>query len=280
MLKVLLNKISKDEIFVVELSSYQLDDMEFSPDIAVITNLFPEHMDYHKGVENYYVAKKNIINFQNSWNYFIYNRDDEKLRKWAKDSKAINIPFGGKKISEKMDTKLLGGHNQKNIEAALAVAHVLKISDKITKRAIKNFQPLSHRLELVGKFKGIKFYDDAISTTPQSTIAALEAIPNVKTIFLGGEDRGYDFLQLEKELGKYKIENIVLFPESGKRILKSKKNFRILETKSMKKAVEFAYKYTPKGSACLLSTASPSYSLWKNFEEKGDEFKKAIRKIE
>ena len=136
---------------------------------------------------------------------------------------------------------------------------------------------MPHRLEFVGEFKGIKFYDDAISTTPESTIAALETLKGVETIFLGGEDRGYDFSELEKKLRAIKIKNIVLFPESGRRILKSRKGFNVLETKSMKKAVEFAFRYTPKGKTCLLSTASPSYSIWKNFEEKGDLFQKFVR---
>ena len=123
---------------------------------------------------------------------------------------------------------------------------------------------------------GIKFYDDAISTTPQSAIAAIKSLPNVKTIFLGGTDRGYDFSELEKTLRDYKVKNIVLFPDSGKRILSSRDGFNVFETKSMKDAVDFAFKNTNAGETCVLSTASPSFSLWKNFEVKGDEFKKEV----
>ncbi|MDO9230864.1 MAG: UDP-N-acetylmuramoyl-L-alanine--D-glutamate ligase [bacterium] len=279
MLETLLKPINKDEIFVIELSSYQLDDIEYSPNISVMTNLFPEHMNYHGDEKKYYEAKSNIVKFQKPEDYFIYNAKDKRIKKLASNSKAKTIPFNNISSFKDVSHSLLGQHNQENIKTAIAVANIFKIPQKTIKSAIEKFQPLPHRLELVGEFQGIRFYDDAISTTPQSTIAALQAIPNVKTIFLGGEDRGYDFSQLEKQLRKYKIENIVLFPDSGKRILKSKKNFRVFGTKSMEKAVEFAYKYTPKGSVCLLSTASPSYSLWKNFEEKGDEFKKAIKKL-
>ena len=104
------------------------------------------------------------------------------------------------------------------------------------------------------------------------------ALKNVKTIFLGGEDRGYDFKELERELRSIGVENIVLFPDTGKRILSSTKGLKILKTKNMEIAVKFAYKVTPEGSTCLLSTASPSYSIWKNFEEKGDLFKKFVKK--
>lgn len=260
MLETMLGKIDSEEIFVIELSSYMLEDIEYSPNIAVMTNLFPEHMDYHKGTENYFAAKKNIFKFQESGDY------------------AVKPPFSEKIPLRLSEIPLIGAHNLQNIKAAVKVARILKISDATIKRAIKNFKPLPHRLEFVGEFKGIKFYDDAISTTPESTIAAIKTLKNIGTIFLGGEDRGYDFRELEKALRKYKIRNIVLFPESGKRILKSRKGFNILEAKSMKKAVDFALKNTENGRICLLSTASPSYSLWNNFEEKGDEFRKALRR--
>jgi UDP-N-acetylmuramoylalanine--D-glutamate ligase len=108
---------------------------------------------------------------------------------------------------------------------------------------------------------------------------ALDALKKVDTIMLGGEDRGYDFKKLEKTLRAKKIKNIVLFPVTGKRMLASRQGFNVLETRSMKQAVKFAYAHTKPGRICLLSTASPSYSLWKNFEEKGDEFAAAVRAL-
>jgi len=276
MLEALLNPVKKDEIFILELSSYQLDDIEFSPDIAVATNLFPEHMDYHSGIKNYYDAKKNIINFQNKNNIFVYNSDNKKMTDWAKESKAKAIPFASKNFLDGVNFPLIGEHNKENIRAAVAVVKEFGISDKIIKTAIEKFKPLPHRLEFVGEFKNIKFYDDAISTTPESTIMAIKSLKNIDTIFLGGQDRGYDFSQLEKTIKKYKINNVVLFPESGKKI-KVKGN--ILKTKNMEEAVRFAYKYTKPGKICLLSCASPSYSLWENFEEKGDQFIKFVKQF-
>ena len=260
MLAVLLNKADHDEIFVIELSSYMLEDIEYSPNIALLLNLFPEHMDYHGGIENYYKAKKNIFKFQKIGDL------------------AVQPPFTEKIPLKKNEIPLLGAHNLKNIQAAVKVARLLKISDSAIGKAIKNFESLPHRLELVGTFKGIKFYDDAIATTPESTIMAIKTLKNIGTIFLGGEDRGYDFRDLEKILKLYQIKNIVLFPESGDRILKSRRGFNILKTRSMKKAVNFAFKNTQKGQICLLSTASPSYSIWKNFEEKGDLFRHLVKK--
>ncbi len=277
MVEAILEPVNSDEIFVVELSSYQLDDIEFFPDIAVVTNLFPEHMDYHNGEKNYYQAKKNIINFQNNKDVFVYNPADKKLLSWARESRGRVVPFVDKSFFNNINLPLIGDHNKRNAAAAVAVAKELGVSDEIIIKAIEKFEPLPHRLEFVGEFKSIKFYDDAISTTPESTIAAIESLKNVDTIFLGGEDRGYNFSSLEKIIKKYKIKNIVLFPDSGKRI--KVKGLNVKRTNSMVDAVKFAYKYTTPGKICLLSCASPSYSVWKNFEEKGDQFKKSVKEF-
>lgn len=271
MLERLLRPIKKDTIFVLELSSYQLNDIQFSPRIAVVTNLFEEHMDFHGNVKKYFEAKKNIINHQKKSNYFVYNQKNKIMAQWLKGYQGIAVPC----IKKHFKTHLLGEHNQDNIGAAAAVANILGIRQKTVQKALEQFQGLPHRLEFVGKFGGIIFYDDAISTTPESTIMALKALGRVDTIFLGGEDRGYHFSELDKELKKHGVRNVVLFPDSGNRI--NVKGLNALKTKSMKEAVEFAFKYTKKGSICLLSCASPSYSLWKNFEEKGDKFQKEVR---
>ena len=254
-----------------------MDDIEFSPDIAVVTNLFPEHMNYHGNEKKYYEAKKNIIKFQNKNNVFVCDSENKKVSSWLKDVKSKVVQFEKKSFLNNVKVNLIGEHNKKNILAAVAVAKQLGISNEIIKNAIEKFQPLPHRLEFVGKFNDIEFYDDAISTSPESTIEAIKALKGIDTIFLGGEDRGYNFSNLEKTIKKYKIRNVVLFPESGKRI--KLKGVNILKTKNMEQAVKFAYKNTEKGKICLLSCASPSYSLWKDFEEKGDQFKFFVKKL-
>lgn len=273
MLPAILDKVKNDTIFVLELSSYQLDDFKFSPDIAVVTSLFPEHMNYHYNIKNYYSAKKNIIKYQRPEDIFIFDYKNKKLGGWSKQTEAKTLPFAPEKFINGLNLPLIGKHNNENIRAAAAAAKELGIADEKIKSAIESFKPLPHRLEFVGEFKGIKFYDDAISTTPESTIMAIKSLPKIGTIFLGGQDRGYKFSRLSSEVKKHGIKNIVLFPDSGKKIIKTKKGLNILETKKMEDAVKFAYKNTPKGEICLLSCASPSYSLWKDFEEKGEQFK-------
>lgn len=253
MVEALLSPIDSETIFVLELSSQQLEDIRYSPNIAVITTLFPEHMDYHGSVEAYYEVKKNIYRFQKQGDVFLEDRPE--------------IPVPDREIP------LLGEHNRHNIRAAMAVAQHLGISSRAIEKAIRAFQPLPHRLEFVGEFRGITFYDNASSTTPESTIEALKTIPHIQTIFLGGLDRGYDFQDLISEVEKQKIKNVVLFPDTGARLQKLlPKAMTMLETRSMEEAVRFAYAKTEPGKTVLLSSASPSYSNWANFDEQGKEF--------
>lgn len=284
MLETLLGgEIKNDTIFVLELSSYQLDDIRYSPNIAVVTNIFPEHMDYHYNIKNYYLAKKNIIKYQTKKDFFVFNKKNKKLSSWSKKTTAKLVFFASKIPLEDFEIKIQGDHNKENIKAAISVAKILEIDEQIIKEAIKTFKGLPHRLEFIGEYSGIKFYDDAISTTPESTIEAIKTLPKIGTIFLGGQDRGYNFSKLEKIIKKYGIKNIVLFPDSGDKIFKSTNPYpelNFLKTSSMDEAVKFAYRNTPKGQICLLSCASPSYSLWKNFEEKGDQFKTAVKNNE
>ncbi len=284
MLSELLVSNTSEDIWVIELSSFMLDDIVYSPHISVFTSFFPEHMDYHKTVENYFEAKSHIIEQATASDFFVYNSEFPELQSLANISKAKPVPFISQLPFAQKDIPLVGEHNISNVKAALTVAKILEIPTEIMHDAVKGFHALPHRLEHVGTFNGITFYDDAISTTPQSTIEAIKALPAIGTIFLGGQDRGYNFFELAQVIADADIENLVLFPESGEKIFDevskvSNKQYTILQTRSMEEAVAFAYKNTPKNTICLLSTASPSYTVWKNFEEKGNLFKYFVKKI-
>lgn len=284
-IEVFLKKIDQETIFVIELSSYQLNDIQFSPNIAVITALFPEHLDYHQNLKNYYQAKKNIIKFSQKNDYFVYLSKYSLLHQWAQQFKGISIEASSSLPFKINNPKILGEHNLDNIKLAYHVAKILKIDDAVIKKTIDNFNPLPHRLEYVGRFKKIEFFDDAISTTPESTMAAINCFDKIGAIILGGLDRGYEFDALTSLITQKKIPVIILFPDSGDKIyqlltkkISSHYQPKILKTNSMEEAVKFVYRYSPKNSVCLLSTASPSYSLWKNYQEKGKLFQKFIKK--
>lgn len=267
----------RDELFVFELSSYQLDDLDVSPHVAVVTSLFPEHLDHHGSLEAYYSAKRNILRFQQADDAFIYAEGFTLLDAWAEEAQGTvllpeHVPF------EVDNPSLKGEHNLSNVRLAYTVAKMFGVSQEEAKLAVDGFAGLPHRLEPVGVFKGIEFFDDSISTTPESAIAGVRALLNVDTIILGGVDRGYDFTELEKELRTQGIRNVILFPESGEHMLASEEGFTILHTQSMDEAVQFAYAHTEEGKACLLSPSAPSYNLFTNFEERGEAFKQAVKK--
>jgi UDP-N-acetylmuramoylalanine--D-glutamate ligase len=295
-----LEKNTKKDFFVYELSSYQLENLKVSPQISVMINIFPDHLPYHGGFKNYCAAKANIAKWQKPGDSFVYNSEFPFLKNlatknlgtkndYANTWKTVNnyLFYKGKKLMPLSEIKLPGEHNLKNITAVAAVLEALNIPLSAVRAGVKNFKGLEHRLELIGPKNNLYFYDDAISTTPESTLVAIEYLEkNLQTIFLGGEDRGYDFSSLVKKLKKINIKNIVLFPVSGARIKQElekaygKKQLpKILETSKMSDGVRFAAQNTEKGKAILLSTASPSYSIFKNFEEKGNLFKEAIKKL-
>jgi UDP-N-acetylmuramoylalanine--D-glutamate ligase len=282
MLELLEHHNSPDYIFVLELSSYMLADIDASPDISVVVSLYPDHLDYHGTLEKYYEAKHRIIAHTSTDDIFVYNPAFPELEQWAQSAHCRTRSYIHKIPAEVNTIPLLGEHNRDNIRAALTVTYEFGIDINTIATAIASFQPLRHRLQKVGTFQEITFYDDAISTTPESTIQALHAVPNIGALMLGGLDRGYDFTPLITELQQLTIPVLIFFPDSGAKILGMLKDAgktaeHILETSNMEDAVRFVYQYCPKGSACLLSSASPSYSLWKNFEEKGDQFQHWVR---
>ncbi|OFZ36378.1 MAG: UDP-N-acetylmuramoylalanine--D-glutamate ligase [Bacteroidetes bacterium RIFCSPHIGHO2_02_FULL_44_7] len=278
---------SSGRFYVCELSSYQLEDLKYSPHIGVFINFFPDHLDYHGGLEAYFNAKKNIVAYATPKDYFVFNPDYDRLVRLSLETRAQTLTLIDTLPFSENAIPLLGKHNVLNVRAAVTAARLVGVSDEVIEKAVRNFKALPHRLENVGTVRDVTFYDDAISTTPESTIAALEALATsrgkVGTIFLGGTDRGYDFRELARVLVAKGIRHIVFFPESGVRILEALRqtsggeSIEVFQTREMRDAVVFAYQKTVSGSICLLSTASPSYSLWKNFEEKGDLFQRFVK---
>ncbi|MFA4998901.1 MAG: Mur ligase family protein [Candidatus Paceibacterota bacterium] len=268
----LLSSASSKDIYVYELSSHQLYNLKKSPHIAVFLNVFPEHLDYYKDIKEYSQAKSNITLHQGKDDYLVYNSGDKIVSSFAAKSKAKKIPIKGK-------------YYELDKTAARKVGEIFGISETKIEKAIKNFKPLPHRLELVGKFKGITFYNDALSTIPETAIFALDYLgKNVETIMLGGFDRNIDFKNLAKRIVKSDLKNLVLFPTTGEKIwrevaLLSKNKFKPFFTDNMEDAVKLAYKYTKTGKICLLSCASTSFSIFKDYEEKGNLFKKYVKKF-
>lgn len=286
--------VKKGTYVVLEMSSYQLMLLTTSPHIAVVTSFFPEHLDYHGSIDAYLEAKKHIARFQKADDMLFFNKSSHGAIEIAKEGAARKLPFSAEDAPVAIEeTKLLGAHNLSNIGAATRVAQELGISDTTIIDVIKNFKGLPHRLEFVGNYHGIDWVDDAISTTPESTIAALDALGDqpdnglagrVQTIILGGQDRGYDFGTLGERIALSSVKNVILFPGSGPKIKAAiqaaNAQVEFHEAASMKEAVDTAIR-CPKSDVLnpitLLSTASPSYGMFKNFEDKGGQFQELIK---
>ncbi len=287
-----LDESKPGKIFVMEMSSYQLQDLTVSPAIAVVTSFFPEHLDYHGSLQNYKEAKKHIARFQKKTDIIFYCETSDGAKEISLESPGTHVPFSADDCPVQADqTHLLGDHNRSNIAAAWKVAAHMKIPESVMLTVIKNFHGLPHRLQSLGVHHGIEWIDDAISTTPESTIAALDALGDrVATVILGGQDRGNDFTELAQRIARSSVKTVILFPGSGPRIREAlnatASDVQIIDASSMENAVSISKKETVRRSneetsrsIVLLSTASPSYGMFRNFEEKGDIFRRSINSL-
>jgi len=279
-----LNKIKASDYVILELSSFQLEDLKFSPMISVITNLYKEHLapadpnnpNFHTSYSKYWQAKLNISkNKQNK--YLVINS--------SLKAKIKNIKLPGKLIyfsASNIKSKLVGTYNQENIGAALKVAEILKIPFKKAEKTVANFKNLEHRLEFVAEIKGVSYFDNSFSTTPESTALDLKSFTTPLIQIAGGADKGASFKNLAKII-KQKVKFLILLPGAGtEKIKKELKliNFPINKVQAvndMAEALKYAKREAVSGDTVLLSTGCASFGIFKNYKERGDLFKKYIK---
>ncbi len=276
-----------DTIFVLEMSSYQLSDLVVAPNIAVMLNVYEEHMDYHGDVASYHAAKMRIADLQTADDVFVYNETFPQLVELAGRVKSKVIPFVDRADRSLTTIKLSGDHNRENAAGILAVTDHLGIDRQMVERAFSTFVPLPYRLQGVGVHHGIRWINDAISTTPQSALAAIDVYEkDLVAIILGGQDRGYHFADLAKRIVDLGVAAYILpggdaiadaiRHEGGVPIVMSDFHEIILDvlTRSFSDNVQ---RPTSNAPVCLLSPASPSYGQFKNFEDRGEQFLAAVR---
>lgn len=292
----------EDTTLVIEMSSHQLEYIKESPHIAAILNLYQDHLDHSGTLEHYHNNKMNIFKHQTKEDYLIYSSDNEYLNNKMTefDYKAIkyNVRFDNEnllgndvRIIDKdvfinnelvytdTERKLLGDHNLKNIMFVLTIAKLLNLDLDKAKETIKEFNGLKYRMEYIGKYNNIHYYNDTIATIPDATINAVKAIKNVDTLIFGGMDRGIDYNEFIEFLKTSEISNLICMPTTGTNIGKlledTSKN--ILYATTLEEAYELSKKYTKENMSCLLSPAAASYEFFKNFEEKGAKFEEIVR---
>lgn len=281
-----LDEATKDTIFVLEMSSYQLSDLQASPHVSACLNLYNDHTDWHGSIEAYWEAKHNIMRFAQPADLFVYNPAFPALRDWAARAGCRTIASEPTETIDMSRSQLFGEHNRQNALIARHIARELGVTDNITQAALDSFQPLRHRMQIVTTKNGRTYIDDAIGMTPESTMASLKAIRGkvgpVGCLLLGGQDRNYDFRGIMQFIADLQVPNLVLFPDTIDKMRAAMPDSYqpdIYETRNMTDAVRYAADHAPQNSAVVLSTAAPSYSLWRDFEDKGDQFQAAVAEL-
>ena len=301
-----LEDISKNTLVVIEMGVHQLQFLKHSPDISAILNVYEEHLDHYKSYDEYIQSKYNIFKFQKKDSYQILGVDsdsksladnllnlykistckscidrgiliEDKSLYLIKNSKCTLI------YSDNRKRKLLGNHNLYNIACSLCVCDILNLDLGLVSSIIDEFSPLEHRMEYVGTYKDISFYNDSIATIPLAAINCFESIDNIETVIIGGMDRGINLdILIDYLNNNEKILNCIFLKDTGYMIadkLESLKcSKKIIRAKDMDEAVKVSYQLTTSGKACCLSPAAASYNNYKNFEERGNDFKNCVLK--
>ena len=291
-------------LYVAEISSFQLDDIDqFKPDVAVLLNITEDHLDrYEYKFENYIRSKFRIAKNQTSNDYFIYNEDDDIITSYLKQINLLSklTPLSMKKEikngayikSDEMqvnvnserqsmsiyDFALKGKHNQFNTMAACVAGATMDIRKEKIREAVQTFQSLEHRMESVATVRGIEFINDSKATNVNSTWYALESMNKPTVLILGGIDKGNDY-SLIQELVIEKVTAIVCLGLDNKKIHDAFPGIKIVDTSSAEDAVMEAFKLGKPGHVVLLSPACASFDLFKNYEDRGKQFKEAVKNL-
>lgn len=277
------SEIDDKTVIVFEFSAHQLEFVTASPHIAVMLTVFPEHLDYFESFEAYQNAKTNIFKYQTHRDILIAHKS---FKQSSVKISSKCFYFGSEKnnVAGNFEIPLLGKHNIQNIEAALLTVEQLNIPRGEAINSLKDFKSLPHRLEFVGNVKKIDFYNDSISTIPESAIAAVEALKRVDTLILGGFDRGLDYTGLVSFLNSSAISNFIFLGKAGMKIknqleILSGKGTNLYKVESLEDAFPIIVKKTKPGFICLLSPAASSYDQFHNFEHRGDTFRNLVNKL-
>lgn len=292
----ILPEIKKEDLVVLELSSFQLQDLEGSglnlqgkPEITVLTNLYPDHLNWHKDYREYERAKSFIFKFQNKDNYILVGPANKQTSKFIKNasSKKIITPRLSAKL-EKIVDKNLGEHHISSVSLALGVAQLLDVSKDHVIKILKNFYGLEGRQEKIRELKNVTFINDTTSTMPQATIAAINRFralcKNKLILIAGGQDKGLDYKEMAQSI-KNKVDFLMLLPGGAtKKIIRNLAEYKLdrnflKNVQSMKEAVQTAYKLSTKNDFILLSPGAASFGLFLNEFDRGEKFIKEVKQL-
>ncbi len=275
-----IEEIQPDDLVVLELSSFQLQDLEASPHIAVVLSITPDHLNHHRDFEEYIRAKSNILAYQKESDFAILHTT---LPDWFQGlGKAVKVYIDPKTVTD-YKRKLLGEHNLENIAAASSVAKILHIPEDTIKKIVANFEPLPHRLQVIAEKNGVTYVDDSISTNTESTVAAIKAFPNPIIAILGGSSKGLDYSTLGRAIGEENhVKAIILLGEEAQKIRENLQNFSgqvFMGAKNMAEVFDQLKPIASQGDVVLLSPAAASFDMFKDYKDRGEQFAAEVSKL-
>ncbi len=270
------DEVTQDTLVVFEMSCHQLAHTNVSPHVAVFLNLYEEHLDYYGTLDIYFTAKSHIACYQKQGDYFFVG---ENVPAIPCEGRVKVMPYD---FSRRYELQILGEQNQYNAGIVYEIAtEIFGCDEEGVRESLRTFTGLPHRLQPVGVYGGVRYYDDSISTIPEAAINAVKSIPDVGTIIIGGMDRGIDYTLLEEFIRTREDVNFICAYDTGKRIYDTVSGCRnVYRVEDLKDAVAMAHRLTLSGKACVLSPAAASYGYFKNFEERGDVFRELVEALE
>jgi len=284
----LIDRVTKEDLIVLELSSWQLQGFgadKISPHIAVFTNIYPDHLNRYKNMAEYIEDKKNIYKYQKKSDFLILNNTNTETKKMGQEADSKVLWFEKNDIPADWDLKILGNHNKENVAAALQVADIFDLDSKAVRKVCEQFLGVENRLEPVAEIDGVLFVNDTTSTTPVATQAALDALADFPTLLIaGGNDKNIDFDELAKDVSS-RTKSIFLLAGTATAEFKKKIEHYGGEMiaaiyENMEKAVNDAFEASEVGDVILLSPGFASFGLFKNEYDRGEQFKKAVKKLQ
>lgn len=297
-LEMLKNNIQPEDWVVLEEGAFQLIDQKYSPHIGVCLMIAPEHLDWFDNAEDYFKSKEGLFAHQTSTDLAIYYNGDINSQKIAAIGQAKKIPYfappgayvengvikiDGQDICKTDELKLLGHHNWQNVCAAITAVWQVTQDVEAIKSVLVTFSGLEHRLEFVRELDGVKYYDDSFGTTPETAIVAIEAFNQPKVVILGGSDKGSNYGELAQVVKQNNVRHVLTIGEMGPVIAKELQNVGyssyIEGGNTMHDIVTNAQKHAMPGDVVLLSTACASFGLFKDYKDRGEQFKQVVQSL-
>lgn len=279
----ILNRLRNDSVTVLELSSFQLQDLRFSPDIAVVLSIFPDHMDLHKNLREYFEAKVRITKFQTKRDTVVYAAGNGYAERIAKASRGrkVRVDADGSSTINPSELKIRGHHNFLNVSVAAAVGGEMHVPEEVIRKTIVSYRGLPLRLQYIGKIGERRIYNDSASTNSLTTVAAIDAFSEPAVIIMGGRDKNLDFGPVRKALHRSSVESVIVYGECHRKIANSIRGTRPIKIVdgNLEKALKAALTAAKIADNIVFSPGATSFDMFRDYQERGEKFNGIVKRL-